>query len=594
MTLDVSTAAGLAEISALRERFIADPTTDLYGLRPRIEQSWLRTAAMGLDPGAPVATVDSRASVDKQTLRYVGPVLEELEHAAVEAGGAVTLTAPSGVQVRCSGQYLDDRLGRGLVLLESVCGTNSDGTALEDRRSGWFHSREHYLEDPTFQMSSCYSALVIDPFRHAVRAILGLTLPEPVALKSDLRAAALLVEAAAARITQQLAARSVSSEEALLREYLKMRRRYQNAAVLATDGKDTMLTEHAAQLLRDDDLSIVSAHANDALRGGEASATRVNLSGGRSFELQISTPGPKQNPVGAVVLIQRDRSNDESRRRMALRESSPHSDLRPDRAAGIFGDLVGGSESFSRALDLGTMCATQHRSAHLIGESGVGKHSIALRIARSWEPGEPHVVQCGTVSSGELRAAWESGRGLVLSDCDLLSTTVAEALVNRVRGGRAPLCVVVARRPTFAVLKVAAAVCSVEITLPSLRHRRDDIPALAQAFLAELTERRASPRLLRLLTQGDWFGNAKQLRSVLAQTVDGASGPEITVADLPPKVGLSALEGLSRLEQVELLEFRAALQETAGNVTEAARVLQIGRSTLYRRLDAYKRRGIQL
>jgi transcriptional regulator with PAS, ATPase and Fis domain len=49
---------------------------------------------------------------------------------------------------------------------------------------------------------------------------------------------------------------------------------------------------------------------------------------------------------------------------------------------------------------------------------------------------------------------------------------------------------------------------------------------------------------------------------------------------------------LSRLEEVELHELRAALDEAGGNRKLAADILQIGRSTLYRRLDLYRRRGI--
>src|SRR5581483_290929 len=78
-TFDVTTPDGLADIAALRERFVEDPTTDLAPLRPAIARSWRRSAGMGVDPNASPTAVDEDARVDEQTLKCAAPFVEELE-----------------------------------------------------------------------------------------------------------------------------------------------------------------------------------------------------------------------------------------------------------------------------------------------------------------------------------------------------------------------------------------------------------------------------------------------------------------------------------------------------------------------------------
>ena len=155
------------------------------------------------------------------------------------------------------------------------------------------------------------------------------------------------------------------------------------------------------------------------------------------------------------------------------------------------------------------------------------------------------------------------------------------------------MLVLTATRPTPSVVALSEAVGSVEITVPPLRTRREDIALLIAAFAESAGGRGVSSQLIRLLTQADWPGNISQLRTLIEHTAVGAIDGTLTIDDLPKTFQRGMIRGrLSRLEEAELQEMRAALKETGGNRRLAADLLQIGRSTLYRRLDSYARRGI--
>ena len=137
--------------------------------------------------------------------------------------------------------------------------------------------------------------------------------------------------------------------------------------------------------------------------------------------------------------------------------------------------------------------------------------------------------------------------------------------------------------------------CVVQIALPPLRQRPTDIPLLVQEFVAEsstMTRKAVQgvsrEAMQRLLTYA-WPGNVRELRSVIESAVIHCMGPVIHVMDLP--LGLSQAS-LSRVRPLpdpanEKDRLLAALEQAGGNRRQAARLLGIGKSTLYRRFAAY-------
>jgi len=136
---------------------------------------------------------------------------------------------------------------------------------------------------------------------------------------------------------------------------------------------------------------------------------------------------------------------------------------------------------------------------------------------------------------------------------------------------------------------------TVEIHLPALRERREDIPALAAHFLARYAARYRHPlqgfdsAAVQTLMQYGWPGNVRELEHTIERAVLMCRTDEIQPADLALSSQRSqsqSFEDLS-LEAVEAMLVRKALQRYQGNVSQAAEALGLSRGALYRRMEKY-------
>jgi DNA-binding NtrC family response regulator len=136
---------------------------------------------------------------------------------------------------------------------------------------------------------------------------------------------------------------------------------------------------------------------------------------------------------------------------------------------------------------------------------------------------------------------------------------------------------------------------TVEINLPPLRERREDIPALAAHFLARYAARYRrpiqglEPAALQMMMHYGWPGNVRELDHTIERAVLMARGERIEAADL----GLNTQRGSAQsmdemsLEAVEAILIRKALARANGNVSHAADALGLSRGALYRRIEKY-------
>jgi two-component system response regulator HydG len=138
----------------------------------------------------------------------------------------------------------------------------------------------------------------------------------------------------------------------------------------------------------------------------------------------------------------------------------------------------------------------------------------------------------------------------------------------------------------------------VQIKLPPLRERKSDIPLLVNSFLEKFCDahrpvRTISEEAMRQLMAFDWPGNVRELENAVERGLALGSGPMLQVADLPSNLQYASVQRLPEnddLVPLEELERRAifrALRETAGDKLAAARLLGIGKTTLYRKLKQY-------
>jgi DNA-binding NtrC family response regulator len=136
---------------------------------------------------------------------------------------------------------------------------------------------------------------------------------------------------------------------------------------------------------------------------------------------------------------------------------------------------------------------------------------------------------------------------------------------------------------------------TVELHIPPLRERKEDIPLLAAHFLKAYAQRYRKPvksfdpAALEKLLAHPWPGNVRELDHAIERAVLMSTGEEIHAADLgleADKAGPSKIEDMS-LEEVESLLIRKALARHSGNISHAADALGLSRSALYRRMQKY-------
>jgi len=138
----------------------------------------------------------------------------------------------------------------------------------------------------------------------------------------------------------------------------------------------------------------------------------------------------------------------------------------------------------------------------------------------------------------------------------------------------------------------------VQIKLPPLRERKNDIPLLVNAFLEKFSDgheraRTISEDAVARLLACDWPGNVRELENAVERAVALGSGPILHVGDLPSNLQYGTQERLPDKDEflpLDELERRAilrALREAGGDKLAAARLLGIGKTTLYRKLKQY-------
>ncbi len=142
----------------------------------------------------------------------------------------------------------------------------------------------------------------------------------------------------------------------------------------------------------------------------------------------------------------------------------------------------------------------------------------------------------------------------------------------------------------------------VQLKLPPLRERKSDIPLLVSSFLEKFSDpqrpiRTISEDAMRRLMAYDWPGNVRELENAVERAVALGSGPILHMGDLPSNLQQGGSDRsldsdeLTTLEEMERRAILRALRETNGDKLAAARLLGIGKTTLYRKLKQYGAEG---
>lgn len=306
-----------------------------------------------------------------------------------------------------------------------------------------------------------------------------------------------------------------------------------------------------------------------------------------------------------------------------------------------FGGLIGVSSKMQRVYRLIEKVSQHNYPVLILGESGTGKELVASSIhflgPRRGKPFVP--VDCSSLTpslieselfghvKGAFTGAQQNKRGLLeaagegtlfLDEIGDLPVEMQAKLLRALQEREVKPVGATDRIPLHARVIAAtnrdldAAIRGgtfrqdlyfrlnvVQIKLPPLRERKSDIPLLVNSFLEKFSAADAAPctlteEAMRRLTTYDWPGNVRELENTIERAVALGAGPVLQLMDLPTNLQNASREqgpDDGEIAPLEVLERRAifrALQETSGDKLAAARLLRIGKTTLYRKLKEYQ------
>ena len=403
------------------------------------------------------------------------------------------------------------------------------------------------------------------------------------------------------------------------------------------EGVDTVVTDYAMpgmnglELLeairqRDDSLPVIFLTA----QGSERTAVRAMKSGAYDY---VTKPFDVDD-LGVVL--------ERALEARALRRSNRR--LTAERNLGR--PVIGESEGMRGVLSAIERLAPKDITVLVRGETGTGKELVASLIhAQSRRAAGPLVrFNCAAIppdlaeaelfghTRGAFTGAAQARRGffaqadggtLVLDEIGELPSSVQAKLLRALQEGeiqpvgagrveRVDVRVVASTNRDLAASARAGQfredlyyrLAVVEIVVPPLRERPEDIPALVAAFVRRYAERfgtqdvRLSPELIEALQRAPWPGNVRELENAVARMVALSGGGEIPASAFtrppPPEVEgeveaptPGSLTLREHLDAIERSMIASALAEVAGNQSKAARNLGLSRSALIDRLKKY-------
>jgi len=305
-----------------------------------------------------------------------------------------------------------------------------------------------------------------------------------------------------------------------------------------------------------------------------------------------------------------------------------------------FGGLIGVSTKMQRVYKMVEKVSQHNYPVLILGESGTGKELVARSIhflgVRQNKPFVP--VDCsGLVPTlieselfGHMKGAFtgaqharagllESGNGgtVFLDEIGDLPVDLQSKLLRALQEReirpvgatdrvRIDLRIIAAtNRDLESAIRAGAfrqdlyfRLNVMQIKLPPLRERKSDIPLLVSFFLEKFSDsqrpiRTISEDAMRRLMVYDWPGNVRELENAVERAVALGSGPILHIADLPSNLQQSSNEKslesneLTTIDEMIRRAILRALRETNGDKLAAARLLGIGKTTLYRKLKQY-------
>jgi len=310
-----------------------------------------------------------------------------------------------------------------------------------------------------------------------------------------------------------------------------------------------------------------------------------------------------------------------------------------------FDHIIGKNRLLQKATAEAKLAATENSAVLIIGKTGTGKEMFAQAIHNysSRSRGPFIAINCGAIpvdlieselfgyEAGAFTGARKGGKPgkiemadggtLFLDELDSMPLNMQTKLlrvlqtrmVNRIGSERLiPVDIRLISASKKDLMEEVEngvfrddlffRVNTITITLPSLSERRDDIPLLCEFFLKRLLSRNykpiqgIDPRVYSIFESYSWPGNVRELESCMERAFVFESGNFITPKSIPSYILKKTVPSQMvekpvfncSLKDYEYKIIEKTLMESNGNISKAARILKIGRDTLYRKMRKYK------
>lgn len=638
-----------------------------------IAESWIKCANNGVNPANGKGRIMLEHTVFKQLLEKneiiinaAKPFMQNLYKFFQGSSFVVVLTDVEGYILEIFGDADRLKSAKELIFLpganwnENGVGTNAIGTVLSTQRPMQISGAEHFCHH--HHCWTCSAAPIFDENGDIIAVL-------DISGSVDSRSSHTLgmVVAAAEAIAMQLKIQRKNSELTLANKRLTSIFNTMSDGVLLLDraGVVNEINPLASQILQKASEEVVGASIERVL-GGEAPLTRrmlnirepyhdvellVPIKNGTSHCLISGEPITDQNgnPGGGVIILRPIKQV-----RSLVNRFSGHF------TAFQFSDIIGRSPKLLEAIRIAALAAGSMSNVLLQGESGTGKELFAQAIHHgSSRVGGPFIaVNCGAIpreligselfgyEEGAFTGARRGGRpgkfelasgGTIfldeIGDMPLeqqvaLLRVIQEKSITRIGSDRVlptDVRIICAtnknlakevergafRRDLYYRLNV------IQLTVPPLRERDDDIVLLLEHFLKKMGGLRGSrfnvePEVLEFLKKYHWPGNVRELQNVVERAAGLADGHTISwrhlpaemaeLREAPPPQGepeahqaidiVSLREQTRRqIEQKERQAILALLNECGGNVSLVAKRLGVARTTVYRKIQSFSHKG---
>ncbi len=643
------------------EQYLEKDVLDSRLVRTAVASSWQRCRNLNVNPlltsgcdAEGSRLLEQRQYEKEQLIRVARPFLRDLSHFVSGSDFQVILTDENGMLLEVAGDARIAARARAVHLCagadwsEANKGTNAIGTAIFEKSPVQIHAWEHFREENQFL--TCSASPIIDPVgnivgvidisgdcRHANPHTLGMVVAAVRAIENQLRLEQAMNKLSAASRYSSALVHGIT--DGLL--------------AIDTEGIVTEINARGGEifginpaLAKGFPLTQV-CHGNppilQVIRSGKEYKNQeiiINPSGRRIQSSASLLRDENGSIVGAVAFF-RELQAQQAARRSAVFYSHRYE----------FEDIVGDSAAMQKAKDWASLAATCTSTVLILGESGTGKEVFANAIhnASSRSRGPFLAINCAAMpeslieselfgySDGSFTGAKKGGQAgkfelanggtIFLDEIGEMSLSM-QAKLLRVLQERTVSRIGSAPEVNVDIRIIAATHCDLsreveagrfredlyyrlavlEVRIPPLRDRTDDIPSLARCLIGKISTRLERPAVeisldcLKELATYSWPGNVREMENVLERALIRTRGCSTLTAEhleLPVEGArpVTAREASScsfepsqhagSLRDIEKQAISEALSTCCGNIKQTAARLGIARNTLYRKMQDY-------